>query len=265
MRRFRRLAAVLAFSLSLAACVSAPDQDFTRDDVVRGFELVAFGREFANREASYVIKFDHPVHVHVVHEAGDDAPVEKTRAVIATIEGFHRHPDFAPMTSAPVDEEATADLEDADVLVMALGSENYEAFYERVSERWIESGKLLVADHFYFSRCGANIVDTKGRIRRAVVFLDVDDMSPLLDECLSEEILQSLGLPDDDDSLIWSMFNDSNDVKWPGAYDNLLISVLYSDRILPGMSRKDAMKIVPSIVRELWPDHLKAMQATAGG
>ncbi|ANK82300.1 MAG: hypothetical protein TEF_17000 [Rhizobiales bacterium NRL2] len=257
MTSLRVLAALLAAAVLLAGCATPGQRgDFTEADVVRGFEIVAFGREFADAEATYVTKFDAPIRIHVLHEPLDLRPVDGTRAVMDMIAGFHRPPAFAGLTHASIDQGASEALDNAHILVVALGSRNYETFYEKASQRWIEGGKLLVADHFYFSRCGASISDQKGRIRRAVVFLDVDDMSPILNECLAEEILQSLGLPDDDDSLVWSMFNDSNDVRFPTDFDNLLVSVLYSDALRPGQSRGRVMQQVPGLVRELWPSHL---------
>lgn len=253
----RVLTALAAAAVLLAGCATpGRHSDFTEADVVRGFEIVAFGREFADEEATYLTRFDAPIHVHVLHEPHDLRPVDGTRAVMETIAGFHRPPAFAGLTHASIDQGRSEAIDNAHILVVALGSRNYETFYKKASKRWIEGGKPLVADHFYFSRCGASITDRKGRIRRAVVFLDVDDMSPILNECLAEEILQSLGLPDDDDSLIWSMFNDSNDVRLPTDFDNLLVSILYSKALEPGQSRRQVMQQVPGLVRELWPSHL---------
>lgn len=263
MRLARAAALILCAALGACASTSPEPASFTRADVVRGFELVAFGREFANRDVDHVIKFDHPVQVHVVHEPLDLRPVDGTRRVLDVIEGFHAHPAFERLTHAAIDEDQTELIDRADILVFAVGTDAYEYFHERASKRWIEDGRLAVSDHFYFNRCGANIADRDGRIHRAVVFLDVDEMSPELDECLTEEILQSLGLPDDDDSLPWSMFNDSNDVSRPGLYDNMLVSVLYSDRLTPGMSRREAMRLAPSIVEQLWPSHERAMARAA--
>lgn len=255
--------ALLAAILLLSGCAKPDDRgDFTEADVVRGFEIVAFGREFADAEATYLTKFGDPIRIHVLHEPHDLRPVEGVRTVMETIAGFHRPPAFAGLTHASIDQDRAEALESAHILVVALGSRNYETFHERASRQWIEGGKLLVADHFYFSRCGASINDQNGRIRRAVVFLDVDDMSPILNECLAEEILQSLGLPDDDDSLIWSMFNDNNDVRFPTDFDNLLVSVLYSEALRPGQKRPQVMQRVPGLVRDLWPSHL-ARQQTA--
>jgi hypothetical protein len=247
--------------LAAAACASPPPPaapDFTKDDVVRGFERVAFGREFADADSPILVRFERPIRILVVREPGDLRAVRAVERVVAEIGGYYRGPVFAEIEHRAVNEVGGADATAYEMIVLALSSPNYERFHEKATRNWIRRQSAHIAEHFYFSRCGGSFNHADGSLRRAVVFLDIDDWGGRLDGCVVEEMVQALGLPDDDDALVWSIFNDSNGREWPGAFDNLLVSILYSAPMRAGMSRADAMALVPQIVDELWPLHLAA-------
>lgn len=168
--------------------------------MIDGFDRVAFGREFSPKDSPFLVKYDEPIRILLVHAEGDREPLLRVRKVIRRIKSFHRHPEFRAIDTLSI--------------------------------------KAYAPDR-----------DGIGH----------------LDECFAEEMLQSMGLPDDSDNLIWSMFNDNNDAKWPGDFDNLLMSILYSPELTAGMQREDVRERVPQIVDELWADHLAERRRRGAG
>lgn len=72
--------------------------------------------------------------------------------------------------------------------------------------------------------------------------------------CIHEEFVQSLGLFHDHDDVRPSLFNDKNEFALLTKHDEYLLEILYDPRLRPGMSRAEAMAIVPQIVSEIRPE-----------
>ncbi len=72
--------------------------------------------------------------------------------------------------------------------------------------------------------------------------------------CVYEEMVQSMGLYRDDDSLVSTLFTDSYKYyERPTELDWLLLKVLYDKRLKNGMTRDQARPIVARILTELRP------------
>ena len=57
-------------------------------------------------------------------------------------------------------------------------------------------------------------------------------------DCAYEEILQSLGPINDDESVPWTMFNDNVQMGFFDVYDQYLLNLLYHPRMRPGMDAR---------------------------
>jgi hypothetical protein len=90
-----------------------------------------------------------------------------------------------------------------------------------------------------------------GAIVGAAAFIDRDLGSRTTVPCLTEEIAQGLGLPNDTDLVRHSVFNDRNAVDRLTFHDAMLIRALYDPRLRPGMAEDEAMALVPAILGEL--------------
>ena len=86
------------------------------------------------------------------------------------------------------------------------------------------------------------------RIRRAEVILPVDAQEFRFYDCAYEELLQGLGLIDDDNSLPWTMFNDKVQMGFFDIYDQYLVNTLYDARIRPGMTKAEVNKLLPDVL-----------------
>ena len=72
--------------------------------------------------------------------------------------------------------------------------------------------------------------------------------------CLHEEITQALGLTNDSPTARPSIFNDDQEFALLTRHDELLLRILYDDRLEAGMSPEQAMPVARKIADELAPD-----------
>ncbi|MEO0681155.1 MAG: DUF2927 domain-containing protein [Pseudomonadota bacterium] len=95
------------------------------------------------------------------------------------------------------------------------------------------------------SYAAPNVIDA------AFIFIPAE-LSPLmLKSCLHEEVIQSLGLPNDDLGARPSIFNDDEEFAYLTRHDEDLLRILYDDRLRPGMTAEEARPVVRRIIREL--------------
>src|SRR6201996_1191385 len=85
-------------------------------------------------------------------------------------------------------------------------------------------------------------------MRRAEVSLPVDAGDFTFLDCAYEELLQALGVINDDASVPWTMFNDDVQMGFFDVYDQYLLNILYDPRITPGMTRDEVDAALPDII-----------------
>ena len=83
----------------------------------------------------------------------------------------------------------------------------------------------------------------------AVIRAEHPDLMRL--SCLHEEITQGLGLANDSPSARPSIFNDDEEFALLTPMDELLLKMLYSPRLTPGMTEAEARPIVDSLATDL--------------
>ncbi|MEM1160108.1 MAG: DUF2927 domain-containing protein, partial [Pseudomonadota bacterium] len=103
--------------------------------------------------------------------------------------------------------------------------------------------------------CGAVVgwSQSEPSITAAMVFLHGDLKGLYRELCFHEEIAQSLGLFNDDPTVRPSIFNDDDEFALLTTHDELLLRILYDQRLRPGMMPVEAMPIVRRIIEELRP------------
>ena len=90
-----------------------------------------------------------------------------------------------------------------------------------------------------------------GTITFAFVAVRSDLSETITQSCLEEEIAQVMGLPNDNDAVRPSLFNDDEEFALLTRHDEMLLKILYDPRLSPGMIPGEAMPIVRTIAREL--------------
>ena len=69
--------------------------------------------------------------------------------------------------------------------------------------------------------------------------------------CIHEEIAQSLGLTNDSHFARPSIFNDDDEFATLTKFDEILLQILYNNRLQPGISKKEAAQLVKQIATEI--------------
>ena len=92
-----------------------------------------------------------------------------------------------------------------------------------------------------------------GEIAFALVYMRTDVVSILRDSCVEEELAQAMGLMNDHPDVRPSIFNDDQEFALLTEHDELLLRILYDDRLRAGMSPEEAMPVVRKVAHELRP------------
>jgi Protein of unknown function (DUF2927) len=90
-----------------------------------------------------------------------------------------------------------------------------------------------------------------GTYTRAFAVIRAEHPDLLRLSCLHEELTQGLGLPNDSPRARPSIFNDDEEFALLTDQDELLLRMLYSPELRPGMSPDEARPIVESLARRL--------------
>jgi hypothetical protein len=90
-----------------------------------------------------------------------------------------------------------------------------------------------------------------GSYTRAFAVIRAEHPDLLRLSCLHEELTQGLGLPNDSPRARPSIFNDDEEFALLTDHDELLLRMLYSPELRPGMTAPEARPIVESLARRV--------------
>jgi hypothetical protein len=222
----------------------------TRDQLLRNFELIVFHNEFDNRVDTRLRKWTAPVRIFLDVRAGD-------RTMILNV--MERHvTHLADVTGHDIG--LVFDPDAANVVVVlerasGLAQVEREYFKDGLDIRRVMQTNLCIGRYQSNSRF---------EIYRATVVIPVDRVMAQhrLTACLIEETTQILGLPNDSESVVPSIFNDrSSDIELTNQ-DILLLKLLYDPRLRPGQPRSEVLREVRDILMEVAPDGLSVPPAS---
>jgi hypothetical protein len=207
---------------------------FSDDEIKDGFFKTAFHAELQfGRRHERIRKFDEPVRVFVVNQG---AP-ERSADIAAIVGDIHARVNHLDLT-------VTADRKNANLVVILVPARD---FAQTIRSRYGENAAKKI-QHSLHPQCLSGIAkDQSYRIRRAEVILPVDAGEFQFYDCAYEELLQSLGLINDDSSVPWTMFNDDVQMGFFDVYDQYLVNTLYDPRVRPGMTKNEVSALLPDI------------------
>jgi hypothetical protein len=261
--------AVAAAAMSVAAIVSLPARaenndismrrapertSFSDDEIKDGFFKTAFRAELQiGRQDERIRKFDEPVRVFVANQGAPDRRNE-IATIVADIRAHVNHLDVAV-----TDNRQAANFVVTLVNRRDLGR-TIRARYGANEARQIQQ-KLR-------PECLSGIAkDQTFRIRRAEVILPVDAGDFQFYDCAYEELLQGLGIINDDGSVPWTMFNDNVQMGFFDVYDQYLVNILYEPRVRPGMTKGQVGTLLPEVMPTVraWVDNNHSRKDAAAG
>ncbi len=227
--------------------------NFSDDEIKDGFFKTAFRAELQfDRRSERIRKFDEPVRVFVISRGAPDRRAD-IAAIIADIRAHVDHLDLA----------MTDDRQAANFVVTLVQSRDLA----RTIRTRYGADRAKQIQQSLHPQCLSGIgKDRSFRIRRAEVILPVDAGEFAFYDCAYEELLQALGVINDDSSVPWTMFNDNVQMGFFDVYDQYLLNILYDPRVRPGMSKGDLDNLLPEVlpaVRAWVADgNLRGMAAT---
>jgi hypothetical protein len=244
----RHAAAALVAATTIAACGAALAEDseisirragertsFSDAEIKDGFFKTAFHAELQfDQKADRIRKFDEPVRVFVVNHGTPDRRAE-IAAVIADIRARVAHLDMA----------LTDDRKAANFVVTLVPERNLASTI-RVHFGAAQAKRIQTA---LAPQCLSGIgKDANFRIRRAEAILPVDAGDFTFYDCAYEELLQGLGIINDDNSVPWTMFNDDVQMGFFDTFDQHLVNILYDPRVQPGMTKDQVEAMLPDVL-----------------
>lgn len=239
------------------------DAPFGNAELVRNFERIAFNKEFADgtelrAEVTPVtlLKWRGPVRWRLIGDGVTAEDVAVYRAFTDRISGL------TGLRFDMVDEEA-------DIDIMIASREGRLAFLRALQERDALSRMPLIAewtrndDYPCVGQVGRSRTAAGWRNRAFIVIKD-ETRGLLRRSCVHEELVQTLGLLNDDDDVRPSIFNDDQEFALLTRHDEYLLRILYDPRLKEGMTREQGMPLVRLIVDEIGPGPLPSSIGMGG-
>ena len=210
------------------------------EDIVRLFETVVFGSEYDPKLASTVIvKWQSPVRLAIKGKPGE-RHLEFLGKHAATLSG---------LTGLPI--ELAKPGEAANVTVAFVPRAQMSKIQildepQKMAERQKMIERLAAPGGCYFISWQKG-----GLIVGGVIVVNTERDMARINHCLLEELTQTLGFPNDTDILRPSIFSDNDHLHALSRPDEIVLRTLYDPRLKPGMPKAEALKIAPTIIREL--------------
>ncbi len=229
------------------------DTPFTADVLARNFEQIAFFNEYDGNftgrgGASPLRRWQSPVRMKVVYGAGvppsqranDSADVKKYAARLSRVTGhpisMNGKPNFLVIIAS--EDDRAAALAQAAAIVPGISASSLNAFRDMRRDTYCAVAAFAAGPN-------ANTYTA------AVAVIRSENPDLLRLSCIHEELAQGLGLANDSPGARPSIFNDDDEFALLTGHDELLLKMLYDDRLRIGMNASEAKPIARIIAREL--------------
>jgi hypothetical protein len=233
--------------------------------IVQAFEEVALKNEYQSGDKS-VRKWVSPVNISFEHTVGSDKDKALHRQLVALhlahLAQITGH-SISLLNETGVNETG---VEDAGVADAKLKEANVRLLFTRQRDWQQQVRKLMgpeAAAHLNGAVCIAHMVsNAQSEIVNAFVVIPVDQaqMHGKLVACIVEELTQILGLPNDSEKVFPSIFNDKTPQTLLSGLDGVLLKLLYSKEISPGMSQSQVKPIIGQLLTK-WQNDGSLRQA----
>ncbi len=247
----KRIVAAL-FVLFLAQPLAA-DEPFNNTDLLRNFDVIAFGNEYTGKRYDVVRKWAKPVRLGIqgkdyppaLEGFIEDVAHDLSETTGHTVELYY---SFAKQKAKKL--PADFDRNNVNVILYYLNDAEIPAVLAKYWNSDQDKVRWMVQN----STCFANYFTKKGEIVAAVVIFPSRHPLSYLRACSVEELTQILGLPNDSDAVKPSIFNDSSRYFELTEHDRWLLRALYQKDITPGMSRNETLTRVLAFLKRARPE-----------
>ncbi len=232
------------YGLVFALCVLVPSaQSAGRpsiDHLVSFFETVVFGAEIDDRMKSLVIaRWTGALRIRVKGQASPEniQSIRRHLAVIKKLTGINIEKVEAP--------EKPENL----TILFLPAMEMSKVKINGVDPDYIRQIAAPLSCYFLsFKKPPDTIV-------RAVIVVNTQRSDEAINHCLLEELVQSMGLPNDTDMLRPSIFSDNDQLFALSRSDKILLRTLYDERMTEGLGLDAALNVAREIITD-WDQRL---------
>ena len=209
---------------------------FTAAELERGFFALAFGSDLRiGARPRGIRRFDHPIRARVVGGGSIDRRIAMSRVI----------GDYAREVPALQLTESTA--ADADIELRLIDEKNFPSALEAAFGAKIAKAFVARTD----PQCMTSVKSTAdGAIVNSVSFIIVDKGDDVFLDCAYHELLHAFGLSNHDQHNPWTTLNQKRMVGYLSVYDRSLLTLLYDERIKPGMTPRQVRAVLPRLIAE---------------
>lgn len=235
-----------------------PDTPYSADDLTRNFEKIVFFDEFSSsaglsgasrNQQVNLSRWNSPV--RIAAEFGATVPQDRRTRDAAAAKNYAQR--LARITGHPI---STVDRE-PNFHVLITGKDDSAFLRTRLRQivpHMSETELDLFSDlprSYYCLVIGISDAKAPNVYTNAIALIRAEHPDLVRLSCIHEEIAQGLGLPNDSPSARPSIFNDDDEFALLTSHDELLLKMLYDQRLTPGMSADEARPTIHIIAREL--------------
>ena len=252
-RRHRLAVLAWVLAVALSAAPAAAEKALTNAEIVRNFNIVAFGNEYTLQRFENVRKWRRPIVARI-----DGSPPAYFEEMVA-----QHLADLQKITGHPAGLAYSARMLKEKRVPKGLTSKSFNMFLlfypqdqldavvrKQLGNTMDQELKLLRAGA---TTCMARLFKKGDEIKTAVVLFPAHHPRNYLRACVVEELTQVLGLANDSDDVNPSIFNDKSAYFELTEHDRLLLRILYDKRMTIGLPRARAMSLAHQILGEIRP------------
>lgn len=242
------LAAVL---LASPAAPAAADTD--ADTLLRHFESVVFGAEYAGTKgATQIQKWVGPIrmtvsnmHGNLVQKAdgGRELKLENAKPEPQHVDMIrNRLTELVKLTGVKVEKRDKGEAANFFVKFVPRLAMRASFLAKEVDPKLLaQLAKPGVC--YFFTQSIAT-----GALFRATVLVNNELPPDKMDACILEELTQAFGLPNDSDIVSPSIFNQTSVARSYSKTDIILVKTLYDHHLPAGTPRRDALRIARELI-----------------
>lgn len=208
------------------------------------FDTIVFGSEYDKKQAATIVyKWQGPVRLHL-------------RYVGVKANPKHRHfinqhiVDLRRLTRLPIVIVGNPKVATIDIIFVKR-KDMGKLKLPQASPQYI--AKLAAPGGCYFIsyKLGPR-KKQKGRIQKSVIVVNAERDIAGINHCLLEELTQSIGFPNDSDTMRPSVFSDKDQLFEFSPVDKTVIRVLYDKRMKMGIPRKEGLALAGEIMADVF-------------
>tara|TARA_B110000977_G_scaffold184067_1_gene247341 strand:- start:97 stop:999 length:903 start_codon:yes stop_codon:yes gene_type:complete len=230
-----------------------PDTPFTADMLARNFQQITFYNEYSSAGLPLGVsgklrRWDQPIRFTI--EFGNSVPRSQKRRDRTDVAKIAKR--LSDVTGHPITVDGPANF-----YVLFVGEDDRADVIDQMAGRLpgVENANLTslrnLSDDIYCAVAAYSAGPDSSVYTAAVAVIRAENPDLLRLACIHEELSQAMGLANDSPTARPSIFNDDDEFALLTNHDELLLQMLYDQRLKAGMTLNEATPIIRTLATEL--------------